>query len=56
LADQILNRINFRGVTTTKVNTTLTCEAVDGQARCATADPGYSWLADIANVTWGKAT
>jgi hypothetical protein len=55
LADRTLNRINFRGVTTTKVNTTLTCEAVDGQARCATTDPGYSWVADISNVTWSKA-
>ncbi|KAK4238832.1 hypothetical protein C8A03DRAFT_14766 [Achaetomium macrosporum] len=46
--------VHFSGVTTTIINSTLTCETVDGQSRCATADPGYSWVAEISNVTWGK--
>jgi hypothetical protein len=51
----MMNRVKFSGVTTTTVNSTLACETVDGESRCATTDPGYTWVADIANVTWGKS-
>ncbi|KAK4152588.1 hypothetical protein C8A00DRAFT_44343 [Chaetomidium leptoderma] len=47
--------VNFSGLTTTVVNSTLSCETVDGESRCVTDDPGYTWVADIADVTWGKA-
>ncbi|KAK4248889.1 hypothetical protein C7999DRAFT_39887 [Corynascus novoguineensis] len=47
------NPINFSGVTTTSVDTTLTCETTaSGQSRCTTDDPGYIWVAPITDVTW----
>lgn len=49
------NRVEFSGVTTTTVNSTITCETVDGQSWCTTADPGYTWVAPISDVTWGKS-
>ena len=52
-ADDV-NRVKFSGLTTTSVNSTLTCETVDGESRCTTTDPGYTWAAPIHNVTWGK--
>ncbi|AEO71843.1 uncharacterized protein THITE_117079 [Thermothielavioides terrestris NRRL 8126] len=47
--------IYFRGVTTTTVNSTLTCETAGGQSQCTTADPAFTWDAKISNVTWGMA-
>ncbi len=49
------NRVKFSGITTTSVNSTLTCETVDGESRCTTTDAGYTWAAAISNVTWGKS-
>ncbi len=50
------NRVKFSGITTTSVDSTLACETVDGESRCTTTDPGYTWSASIANVTWAKST
>lgn len=39
-------------MTTTNVNTPLTCETVNGVSQCVTEDGAYQWTADISNVTW----
>jgi hypothetical protein len=51
----MVNRVGFSGVATTTINSTITCETVGGQSRCATAEPWYSWVAPISDVTWGKS-
>ncbi|KAK4141971.1 uncharacterized protein C8A04DRAFT_30373 [Dichotomopilus funicola] len=45
--------VRFSGISTSVVNSTLTCETVNGQSTCSTTDPGYSWSAPIEDVTWG---
>jgi hypothetical protein len=45
-------RVQFSGVSTTTINTTLACETIDGKSQCATTDTGYSWVAPISDVTW----
>lgn len=48
-------RVYFSGITTTTIDSELSCETVDGRSRCTTADPGYSWSAEISDVTWGSS-
>ncbi|KAK3985429.1 hypothetical protein QBC44DRAFT_374158 [Cladorrhinum sp. PSN332] len=50
------NPIDFKGVTTTKVNSPLSCEKdAEGINVCFTEDTGFTWTADIKNVTWSSA-
>jgi len=49
-------RILFSGVTNTKVDSPFECDAVGDSTLCTTADQSYTWLADIAGVTWRQST
>ncbi|KAK4165465.1 hypothetical protein QBC43DRAFT_208397 [Cladorrhinum sp. PSN259] len=50
------NPINFKGVTTTKVDSPLSCEKdAEGINWCYTEDTAFTWTADIKNVTWATA-
>jgi len=50
------NRINFKGLTETTVNTPLSCEKdAEGVNVCYTEDTSFTWVAEIKNVTWASA-
>ncbi|KAK4223380.1 hypothetical protein QBC38DRAFT_517170 [Podospora fimiseda] len=50
------NSINFKGISTTQVNSPLSCEKdAEGLDVCYTEDTAFTWRADIKNVTWSSA-